>query len=72
VRARRGYWSARYAGQAARLGFYVGGGLAAHDGLKEAFYVSTCKILERLIPEQRDDVASDPPSIDFKSARLFG
>jgi hypothetical protein len=71
-RADRGYWSSRYAGEAARFIFYVDGGLAAHDSLKEALNVSAGKILKRLFPEQGDNVTGDPPPINFESARLLG
>ena len=39
---------------------------------RKRFSVSAAEVLERLFPEQGDDMAGDPPSIDFKSARLLG
>ena len=62
----------RYPSEAAGLGLHGGGGLAARDRFKESLYVRAGEVLERLFPEQRQDVASDPPAIDFKRAGFLG
>ena len=71
-RAHRGCTPAGHASKPARLCLHCGSGLAANDRLKEAPDIGGGQVLERLFPEQRDNVAGDPASIDFESAGLFG
>ena len=46
--------------------------LPLDDGLEEALYVRAGQVLERFFPEQRHDMAGDPPAIDLKGAGLLG